>query len=175
MGMPHDKIPQMLGVVLSSTKYGVKQTRGKFGLGAKMALVWSKKSTGFPIEVWSATSPNKPISYCKLDIDIYKNQPRIIKHEQRPNTDNWRGTEITVIIGGKWTSYRAKVVNYLRQLAVITPYAQLRMNYTDPASEKYVHIHIRNTNHTLLVLKASFTIRLFASWFRDSWLTPSFC
>jgi DNA topoisomerase-6 subunit B len=45
-GMPHAKIPRMLGVVLSSTKYGVKQTRGKFGLGAKMALVWAKKSTG---------------------------------------------------------------------------------------------------------------------------------
>jgi hypothetical protein len=28
--------------VLSGTKYGVRQTRGKFGLGAKMALLWSK-------------------------------------------------------------------------------------------------------------------------------------
>ena len=38
----------MLGRVLSGTKYGVKQTRGKFGLGAKMALIWSKMSTGAP-------------------------------------------------------------------------------------------------------------------------------
>eukprot|EP00951_Prasinocladus_malaysianus_P013492 scaffold102095_cov40-Prasinocladus_malaysianus.AAC.1 len=50
MGMPHDKIPDMLGRVLSGTKYGVKQTRGKFGLGAKMALIWSKMSTGLPVE-----------------------------------------------------------------------------------------------------------------------------
>jgi DNA topoisomerase-6 subunit B len=35
-GMPHDDIPNMLGRVLSGTKYGLKQTRGKFGLGAKM-------------------------------------------------------------------------------------------------------------------------------------------
>lgn len=34
-------------------RYGVKQTRGKFGLGAKMALIWSKMSTGLPIEVIS--------------------------------------------------------------------------------------------------------------------------
>ncbi|KAG6509183.1 hypothetical protein ZIOFF_034574 [Zingiber officinale] len=35
-GMPHDEIPNMFGRVLSGTKYGLKQTRGKFGLGAKM-------------------------------------------------------------------------------------------------------------------------------------------
>jgi DNA topoisomerase VI subunit B len=88
-GMPHNKIPQMLGVVLSSTKYGVKQTRGKFGLGAKMALVWSKKSTGLPIEVWSCQDEDSRISYCKLDIDIYKNTPNVIVHNRMPNDDNW--------------------------------------------------------------------------------------
>ena len=36
-GMKHDKIPDLLGRVLSGSKYGVRQTRGKFGLGAKMA------------------------------------------------------------------------------------------------------------------------------------------
>ena len=46
MGMPHGDIPNLLGRVLSGTKYGIKQTRGKFGLGAKMALIWSKMSTG---------------------------------------------------------------------------------------------------------------------------------
>ncbi|CAN0488669.1 unnamed protein product, partial [Laminaria digitata] len=44
----------MLGVVLSSSKYGVRQARGKYGMGAKMALIWSKKSTGLPIQVPSS-------------------------------------------------------------------------------------------------------------------------
>jgi DNA topoisomerase VI subunit B len=39
-GMRHDDIPNLLGRVLSGSKYGVRQTRGKFGLGAKMALIW---------------------------------------------------------------------------------------------------------------------------------------
>lgn len=38
-------------MVLSSSKYGVRQARGKYGMGAKMALIWSKKSTGLPIQV----------------------------------------------------------------------------------------------------------------------------
>ena len=45
-GMAHEDIPQMLAVVLSGTKYGVRQARGKFGLGAKMALIWAKQTTG---------------------------------------------------------------------------------------------------------------------------------
>ena len=71
-GMPHKDIPNLLGRVLSGTKYGLKQTRGKFGLGAKMALIWSKMSTGLPIEVWSARHGQSFISYYKLDIDIHK-------------------------------------------------------------------------------------------------------
>lgn len=71
-GMPHDDIPNLLGRVLSGTKYGIKQTRGKFGLGAKMALIWSKMSTGLPIEIWSAMAEQSFISHYKLDIDIHK-------------------------------------------------------------------------------------------------------
>ena len=70
--MPHEDIPSLLGRVLSGTKYGVKQTRGKFGLGAKMALIWSKLSTGLPIEVYSARRKQSFVSYYKLDIDIHK-------------------------------------------------------------------------------------------------------
>lgn len=72
MGMPDKDIPNLLGRVLSGTKYGIQQTRGKFGLGAKMALIWSKMSTGLPIEVRSATKKQTYIAYYKLDIDIHK-------------------------------------------------------------------------------------------------------
>ena len=72
MGMPHKDIPQLLGRVLSGTKYGVQQTRGKFGLGAKMALIWSKMSTGLPIDVRSAQQGQGFISHYSLDIDIHK-------------------------------------------------------------------------------------------------------
>ena len=76
-GMKHENIPDMLGRVLSGSKYGVRQTRGKFGLGAKMALIWSKQSTGMPVEVRSATAASGQLSVCCLDIDIQKNEPRV--------------------------------------------------------------------------------------------------
>ena len=75
--MPHDQIPDMLGRVLSGTKYGVGQTRGKFGLGAKMALIWSKMTTGMPFEIRSTQADKTYISYYQLDIDIHKNAPNV--------------------------------------------------------------------------------------------------
>ena len=128
-GMKHEQIPDFLGRVLSGSKYGVRQTRGKFGLGAKMALIWSKQSTGSPVDVRSSQAAGKQVSVCRLDIDIQKNEPRVKLHEQVPNEEGWRGTEISLLVGGNWSTYRSYIVRYLRQMAVITPYARFRLNF----------------------------------------------
>mmetsp|Transcript_23092 Transcript_23092/g.64022 ORF Transcript_23092/g.64022 Transcript_23092/m.64022 type:complete len:724 (-) Transcript_23092:3965-6136(-) len=160
-GMKHDKIPDLLGRVLSGSKYGVRQTRGKFGLGAKMALIWSKKSTGVPIKVTTAhlllpkskskannidtssLEPPKTVSTCVLDIDITKNCPNIIEHSQRKNDEGWMGTELELLIAGNWTTYRSRIVSYLQQLAIITPYAQLELVYEN-RSEPHRNMTLRH-------------------------------
>nr|ADE75679.1 unknown [Picea sitchensis] len=139
-GMPHDDIPNMLGRVLSGTKYGLKQTRGKFGLGAKMALIWSKMSTGLPIDIYSGMKGQNYLSFCRLDIDIHKNIPHVHVHEKRDNNDKWNGAEIQVTIEGNWTTYRSKIIQYMRQMAVITPYAQLLFRYVSATVDKNVTI-----------------------------------
>jgi DNA topoisomerase VI subunit B len=77
------------------------------------ALIWSRKSTGLPIEIRSAYSTNansepKDLSYCKLDIDIYKNKPNVISHVKMANTAGWNGTEISLYISGAWSSYKVR-------------------------------------------------------------------
>lgn len=140
-GMPHDDIPNMFGRVLSGTKYGLKQTRGKFGLGAKMALIWSKMSTGLPIEISSAMKGQNFISFCRLDIDIHRNIPHVHLHEKRENKEKWHGAEIQVVIEGNWTTYRSKILHYMRQMAVITPYAQFLFKFVSETSDKNVIVH----------------------------------
>ncbi|KAI4383681.1 hypothetical protein MLD38_009489 [Melastoma candidum] len=139
-GMPHDDIPNMFGRVLSGTKYGLKQTRGKFGLGAKMALIWSKMSTGLPIEISSSTRGQNYTSFCRLDIDIHRNIPHVHLHEKRANLEKWHGAEIQVVIEGNWTTYRSKIFHYMRQMAVITPYAQFIFKFISDAPEKNMTI-----------------------------------
>ena len=140
-GMPHSDIPNMLGRVLSSTKYDVvQQTRGKFGLGAKMALIWAKMSTGQPVEVWSARMGQGYTSHYVLDMDIQKNEPRVLLEEKLPHAQEgaggerageapWHGTEVRVVIEGNWSNYRAKLLRYLKLIAIITPYAEFTFLY----------------------------------------------
>ncbi|CAI9096366.1 OLC1v1032492C1 [Oldenlandia corymbosa var. corymbosa] len=135
-GMPHDDIPNMFGRVLSGTKYGLKQTRGKFGLGAKMALIWSKMSTGLPIEISSSMKGQTYSTFCKLDIDIHRNIPHIHVHEKRDNKEQWHGAEIQIVIEGNWTTYRSKILHYMRQMAVITPYAEFLFRFLSDTPDK---------------------------------------
>lgn len=139
-GMPHDDIPNMFGRVLSGTKYGLKQTRGKFGLGAKMALIWSKMSTGLPIDISSSMKGQNYTSFCRLDIDIHRNIPHVHIHEKRDNKDRRHGAEIQVVIEGNWTTYRSKILHYMRQMAVITPYAEFLFKFVSDVSDKNVTI-----------------------------------
>lgn len=127
-GMAHDDVPNMMGRVLAGTKYCVRQSRGKFGLGSKMALIWSKMSTGLPVHVKTARR-GQEITECVLDIDIAQNKPNVIRHVRVPNTERWNGTEVSVTIAGNWKTYRAKILLYMRQMAVITPYAQFRLGF----------------------------------------------
>ena len=69
-------------------------------------------------------------------LDIYKNRPRVIEHEERPNDEMWIGTEMQVLVAGNWTTYKSRVVQYLQQLAIITPYARLEMSYTNRSDER---------------------------------------
>jgi DNA topoisomerase-6 subunit B len=63
-------------------------------------LIWSKMSTGLPMEIKSSQGSNKPISYVKLDLDLHSNSPNVHAHEKQSNdTLKWRGTQITVTIG----------------------------------------------------------------------------
>lgn len=38
----------------------------------EQALIWSKMSTGLPIEITSSMKGQNYVSYCRLDIDIHK-------------------------------------------------------------------------------------------------------
>lgn len=75
----------------------------------------------------ASTSKGAPTkSFFRLDIDIQRNEPNIYKEQQLPNPEGWHGAEVSVTIAGNWQYYRAKILRYLRQIAVITPYAEVR-------------------------------------------------
>eukprot|EP00878_Enallax_costatus_P025574 GHUV01027375.1.p2 GENE.GHUV01027375.1~~GHUV01027375.1.p2 ORF type:complete len:143 (-),score=28.39 GHUV01027375.1:1728-2156(-) len=76
-----------------------------------------------PCVTWWAVN----LSQRTLPLLIFcRNAPNVHSCSKLPNPDHWHGAELSVTIEGSWSSYRAKVLKYLRQIAVITPYAQVR-------------------------------------------------
>ena len=53
-----------------------------------------------------------------------RNEPNVHKESTLPNPEGWHGAALSLTIEGNWSTYRAKIVRYLRQIAVITPYSQ---------------------------------------------------
>ena len=69
-GMRFEDIPLLMGKVLVGTKYVLKQHRGRFGLGGKMAIIHAELETGCPCEIYSATKDDKCVSHYVLKIDL---------------------------------------------------------------------------------------------------------
>ncbi|QDZ22379.1 subunit B of DNA topoisomerase VI [Chloropicon primus] len=147
-GMPSDDIPNMLGRVLSSTKYNsVMQTRGKFGLGAKMVLIWSQMRVAQPMEVKSAVSGQGFVSFHRFNIDLHKNAPIVREHRKLQNPGNWRGTEISVVIEGNFGSYKQKLLKYLKLIAIITPYASFDFRFVaEEEKNSFYNTYTRRTD-----------------------------
>ncbi|MHA1616047.1 MAG: DNA topoisomerase VI subunit B [Candidatus Njordarchaeales archaeon] len=130
-GMSYDEIPFLMGRVLTSTKYSLIQQRGRFGLGGKMVIIYSLMETNAPVEIWSARKKDPYVSHYLLKIDLIKNEPIIKLRKKIPKNkfrDPWNrplehGTIIKVFVLGDWRRSRRYILEYFKQMAIITPYA----------------------------------------------------
>ncbi len=131
VGVKRELVPQLFGTVLAGTKYGVQQTRGRFGLGSKMVLLHAMSTLDLPIQITTRPEGENVTYRVKLFIDLEKNQPIIADdiafHEGDEEYFDDYGTEIKVSFTGNWTKARVYVREYFRQLAIITPYADIHV------------------------------------------------
>ncbi len=75
IGIPLDEVPNVYGRVFYGSKYIVRQTRGLFGLGVKMVVLYSQRTTGEPVRV-RTSMPGFPVTYeFSVRIDVEKNIP----------------------------------------------------------------------------------------------------
>lgn len=59
-----------------------------------------------------------------------RNEPNVHMVKKEANPEHFHGAKLSVTILGNWQYYRSKILKYLRQIAVITPYAQFSFNYS---------------------------------------------
>jgi len=130
-------IPSAFGQVLYGSKYKLKQTRGTFGLGGKMAVLYGQIMTHQPAYVTSSTGSAKIYSF-KLMIDIQRNRPLILDRKVLINKEQWRGTIVEFTLEGDYLRARSKILEYFKQTAMVNPYANL--TFVDPKGRLYKFI-----------------------------------
>jgi DNA topoisomerase-6 subunit B len=134
IGIPGDVIPSAFGQVLYGSKYKLRQTRGTFGLGGKMAILYGQITTHGAATIISSTGTKK-IHEVILQIDIQRNKPIIVKNKSRANNENWHGTIIDFILEADYPRAQPKILEYLKQTAIVAPYANL--TFVDPKGRFY--------------------------------------
>ena len=133
-GVPGEHIPRAFGQVLYGSKYRLMQSRGMFGLGGAMAILYGQITTHKPVFVMSSTGGPKVYKY-KLMIDIKANKPIVLEREVGENGDGWHGTVVEFCLEGDYSKASPKIIEYLRQTALVNPYANI--TFVDPRGRLY--------------------------------------
>ncbi len=136
-GIDSEHIPLAFGTVLYGSKFGLKQARGMFGLGATMAILYGQITTNKPVTVKSCSDGKTTDEFVML-LDIQKNKPVILKHITKEGSKT--GLTVSIILEGDYSKAGLKIRDYVYQTSLITPYASI--TFEDPSGEKFHYSRI---------------------------------
>ncbi len=125
VGIPPKYVPRAFAQLLFSSKYVLKQSRGMFGLGAKMALLYAQITTGQPAEVIVAPRGSKHVYGFRLKIDIGENKPVILSFSTTSNISGAHGTIVRLVTLGDWIRSKQRIYEYVKRTAIVAPYAEI--------------------------------------------------
>ena len=133
-GVDADHIPLAFGTVLYGSKFGLKQARGMFGLGATMAILYGQITTNRPVTVKSSVDGETQDVFDLL-LDIKKNRPVIQTHTTE-KTDK-TGLSVSICLEGDYSKAGNKIRDYIYETSLITPYASI--TFDDPKDQLFGH------------------------------------
>jgi DNA topoisomerase-6 subunit B len=133
-GIDAEHIPLAFGTVLYGSKFGLKQARGMFGLGATMAILYGQITTNKPVIVKSS-SDGKIQNQFEILLDIQKNKPVIVKHTTKEVAKT--GLSVSICLEGDYSKAGNKIRDYVYETSLITPYATI--TFDDPKNQKFSH------------------------------------
>ena len=133
-GIDAEHIPLAFGTVLYGSKFGLKQARGMFGLGATMAILYGQITTNKPVTVKSSAD-GKIQNLFEILLDIQKNKPVIVKHTTKEVAR--KGLSVSICLEGDYSKAGNKIRDYVYETSLITPYASI--TFDDPKGQKFSH------------------------------------
>ncbi len=135
IGIPPDKAPYAFGRMLYSSKYIPRQTRGMYGLGVKMAVLYGQMTVGKPTLVVTSPRGSKYTYRFKIRVNVKSNMPDVLERGEWTKAGTWHGTRVSIELIGDWRRARSKITEYIKRTAIIAPYAEL--TFVTPEGKVY--------------------------------------
>jgi DNA topoisomerase-6 subunit B len=135
-GIEAKHLPNAFGRVFYGSKYKLKQSRGMFGMGGTMAILYAQITTNRPVTI-SSCFDGKTIHTLDMLIDIQENKPIILRHKTE-DSNGKTGTTVKLTLMGDYLRAAQKIQDYFKQTAVVTPYANITLIDPDGKATKYV-------------------------------------
>ncbi|ALU11450.1 DNA topoisomerase VI subunit B [Ignicoccus islandicus DSM 13165] len=127
IGIPPDKAPYAFGRVLYSSKYVARQTRGMYGLGVKMAVLYGQMTTGKPTVVITSPMGYSKSYKFKVKVGVKTNEPEVLERSEAFKSAKWHGTRVIIELEADWRRARNKVLEYVKRTAIVSPYADITL------------------------------------------------
>lgn len=134
-GIEAKHLPNAFGRVFYGSKYKLKQSRGMFGMGGTMAILYAQITTNKPVTI-SSCFDSKTIHSIDMLIDIQENKPIILRHKTEESGGK-TGTTVSLTLMGDYLRAAQKIQDYFKQTAVVTPYADITLIDPEGKTTKY--------------------------------------
>ncbi|MHA2065702.1 MAG: DNA topoisomerase VI subunit B [Candidatus Thorarchaeota archaeon] len=130
-GMVRDNVPQLIGKMLTGTKFTHRQSRGTFGLGGSLALLYGQVTTQKPVEIVTGQIGSLERHRLLMRLDIENNTPIIVEEEKNSKRPTEHGTSVSYYLEGDWLRSKRKIHEYFAQTSLIVPYSSLQFDDPD--------------------------------------------
>ena len=130
-GVAPQHVPSAFGKVFYGSKYVLRQSRGMFGLGGTMAILYGQITTNKPVTITTSYDGKKRYTF-EMIIDIGENRPVVLKRSSS-EADGTTGIKVDMALEGDFLRASPKISDYFKQTALVASYANI--TFVDPLGQ----------------------------------------
>ncbi|MBW6451338.1 MAG: DNA topoisomerase VI subunit B [DPANN group archaeon] len=139
-GIVKANVGKVFGKLLYGGKFNLKQSRGQQGIGISASVLYAQLTTGKPTKVYSRINDGK-INVYEIHIDTTRNEPDILS--ENVLMGDGHGVRIELDVKGKYTKGKQGIEEYIKQSAIINPYAKIV--FIDPTGKQHEYQRVVET------------------------------
>lgn len=141
-GIIRKEVPKIFGQFLYGSKFfSMQQARGQQGIGISAVVLYSQITSGKPIIITSKTKESDVAYQIKMFIDTKENRASVVSEDVIIVPKEY-GLKLEFYMKGKYVKGKQSIIEYLKNSAIVNPYAKIK--FTDPDGSVIMYDRVSN-------------------------------